>query len=182
MAQVGQTTPSGGREFTIYPQQAVLRGVTVPAGFVPNHIGIWVREQTTPSANDLKAALYTSAGILVAESNVLTTPITSTSTHALKQVTFPVVSASASGNYLIAVSAGPGTSGVVVVQGQNGPGGVPVSFFTDPAFYPTFPSDISALWETTATRSWDLYLDYTESGGGGGASLSNQKLILLGVG
>lgn len=165
MSQVGQTTPSGGREFNIYPQQAVLRGVTLAVNATLNHIGVWCREQTTANANDLKAAIYTSAGILVAESSVLSAAISSTVTHALKQITFSGQSVTA-GNYLLAVSAGPATSGLVIVQGQNGPGGVPVSFFTSPAFYPTYPSDISALWETTATRSWDVYLDYTEATSG----------------
>lgn len=174
MSQVGQTTPSGGREFNIYPQQAVLRPITLPVGATLNHIGVWCREQTTVNANDLKGAIYTSAGVLVAQTSVLSAAISSTSTHALKQVNFAGQSVAA-GNYIIAVGSGPATSGLVIVQGQNGPGGVPVSFFTSPAYYPNFPSDISTLWDTTATRSWDLYLDYTEASAATGSLAATES-------
>lgn len=163
MAQVGQTTPSGGREWSIYPQQAVLRRVTIPVNCTLNHIGVWCREQTTANANDLKAAIYTNSGALVYQSSVLSAAISSTSTHALKQLNFAGQSLSA-GTYILAVAAGPGTSGVVVVQGQNDSSGLPTYMNSDPSdLYPTFPSDISAIINTGATRQWDLYLDYTEA-------------------
>lgn len=158
MAQVGQTTPSGGREWGIYPQQAACRAVTVPVNCTLNHIGVWCREQTTPNSNDLRGAIYTAAGALVYQTSILTGAIDSASSHALKQLAFASQALSA-GNYIIVVSAGPDAA---IVQGQNGPGGEPVSMHADSPFFPDFPADTSALLDTTATRQWDLYLDYSE--------------------
>lgn len=175
MAQVGQTSPSGGREWAIYPQMGVLRQVTVPVGCTLNHIGIWVREQTTPNENSLRAAIYTTAGALLYQTSILANAISSTTTHALKQLAFAGQSLSA-GTYILAVSAGPNTTGTVVVQGQNDSAGSPSYLInTDGDPYPNFPASIAASIRTDASRQWDIYLDYTEASASTGSMAATES-------
>lgn len=169
MSQVGQTTPSGGREWALNTQGGVARPVTVPVNCTLNHIGVWCRESTTANSNNLKAAIYTTAGILAAQSDVLTAAISSTATHALKQIPFSGESLSA-GNYILVVLAGPAATNVIA-QGQNDSAGL-VSYIVDTEgdIYPAgdedpWPSDVSLLLKNDAARQWDVYLDYTEAAG-----------------
>lgn len=141
---------------------AGARQVTVPVGCTLNHIGCWVREQVAANANDIRGAIFTTAGVLIAQTAVLEDNIGSTATFALKQLNFAGQAVSA-GNYIIAVVAS-GTNGNVVLQGQNDSAGAPTYLFFDPEItFPTFPSDVSTSIRTDATRQWDLYLDYTEA-------------------
>jgi len=165
MARVGQTTATGGRSTTIYPNLAAIRPVTLAVNATLNYIGGFFFEQTTANANNIKGALYTAAGLLVHETAELTAPIASTSTPTEAHLLFSGQAVSAA-NYLLVVSSGPGDSGVMIVNGQNGPGGVPVLAFIDPAFYPDFPADISSYLDSVPTRSWDLFLDYSEAASG----------------
>lgn len=167
MAQVGQTTPTGGREWALHPTLGACRPVTVPVGCTLNHIGCYLREQNNANANNVLAAIYTSAGVLVYETAVLTAAITSTVTFAWYQLTFSGQSIGA-GSYVLAAS-GSGTDGNVVIQGSNDSAGLVTYIAGDdpPTLYPSFPADGSTAFRTDASRQWDMYLDYTEATSGG---------------
>lgn len=166
--QVGQTSPSGGREWSLNTEGGAVRQVVVPSNCTVNHIGVWVREQTTVNHNDLRAAIYTTAGALVYESAILENDISSTGTFALKQLLFSGQSLSA-GTYRLVVGAGPASSGNVILQGQNDSSGSPTYIVSTPStIHPTFPADASAMIFSDSARQWDIYLDYTPAGSSSG--------------
>lgn len=166
MAQVGQTTPSGGREWSLNTEGGGCRQVTVPVNCTVNHIGVWVREQTTVNHNDLRAAIYTTSGTLVYQTAILENDIGSTGSFALKQLAFTGQSLS-SGNYVLAVGAGPASSGNAILQGQNDSSGSPTYMVSTPStLHPTFPSDATGMIFSDSARQWDIYLDYTEAASG----------------
>ncbi len=174
MAQVGQLTPSGGREWAVYDHMGVLRQVTVPVNCTLNHIGVWLREQTAANANNVRAAIYTTTGALLYQTSILTGAINSATTFALYQLSFAGQALSA-GTYILAVAATE-TTGVVIAQGQNGSAGVP-NYVTDEGgtLHPTFPADISAAIKTDASRQWDIYLDYSEASSSTGSMAATES-------
>jgi hypothetical protein len=163
MPQSGQTTPTGGREWPVTPQSAVLRLVNVPVACTLNHLGIYVREFTAANANDLRGAILTPAGVLLYQTAILSAAITSTTTRQLKQLAFSGQSLPA-GDYILAVAAGPCTNGHVVANGQTAAAGLPTYMSIEPEgrLHPEFPPDASALIHTDATREWDMFLDWAE--------------------
>lgn len=162
MAQIGQTTPTGGREWALHPGLCALREFTLATDFTLNHVGAWFREQTAANANNVVAGIYNSSGILAATSDVLSAAITSTVTFDEYEIPFNGELLTA-GTYRILVI-GNGANGNVVLQGQTSTAGLPTYANFDPEIsFPTLPSDISALILSDASRAWDLYLDYTES-------------------
>lgn len=171
MAQVGQTTQSGGREWSIHPQSATTRRVVIPVNCTLNFIGAWLRESTTPNANDCRGFLLTNAGALLYETAILTAGITSTS-FAHYQLNFSGQSVSA-GTYIIGVSGGPDVSGAIIHCGQNDSTGLPTFLFAeDPVtLFPDMPADVSTNLRYDSARQWDIYLDYTEAAAGGGVVL-----------
>lgn len=178
MAQVGQTTPSGGREWSINTTGGPLRQVTVPVNCTLNHIGIWVRESTTANSNDLKGAIYTTGGILVYETANLSATIGSTVSFALEQLVFSGQSLTA-GTYILAVAAGPGTTNAIA-QGQNDSSGSPTYIVADTgSLHPNFPADASTFIHSDSARQWDIYLDYTEAAGSSQAPRSSAFLRML---
>lgn len=175
MAQVGQTTPSGGREWSIHTNMAAIRRIVLPTGATLNHIGAWVREQTTANAHDLVGAIMTNAGILVYQTNVITAPVANTSfVGTAQQIAFPGGLFVAAGTYLIGVASSGVAGDCIILQGQNDSAGLP-TFANDEEnliFCPTWEPDVSAHLATDATRQWDMYLDYTEASAGRPALLS----------
>jgi hypothetical protein len=164
MAQVGQTTPSGGREWSIGTNLGACRRVVVPVNCTLNHIGVWVREQTTPNTNNIRAAIYNNSGILQFQTSILTADIDAT-TFDLYQLPFSGQSLAA-GTYILALGSSSAT-GAVIMQGQNDSSGLPTYMNPDEpeSLHPTFPSDASLFTRTDAARQWDMYLDYTEATG-----------------
>lgn len=175
MAQVGQTTPSGGREWGIGPSLSACRQVTVPVNCTLNHIGFWAREQTAANANSVKGAVYTSGALLLHETSVLANAITSNVTFSEYHLEFADEPISAGTVLIISISAS-GTNGNVVVQGQNDSTGNPTyQNPEDPVFlYPNFPADASTFTRTDAGRQWDIYLDYTEVAAGSSIAAISQ--------
>ncbi len=178
MAQVGQTTPSGGRSKFIFETEGAMRRITLPVAATLNFIGCYCWEQTTVNENDVKGAIYTTAGIKLYETNVLANAITTLPTSPFDaHIPFPGGCTLAAGTYDLVV-AGTGRGGVPVVNGQNDATGLPTAM-NGTAIYPTFPADYTGFVDSATPRQWDLYLDYTPSAGG---LVSNQGLALLGVG
>jgi hypothetical protein len=178
MAQVGQTTPSGGREWAINTLGGPLRQVVVPVNCTLNHIGVWVRESTTANSNDLKGAIYTTGGVLVYETANLSATIGSTVSFSLEQLLFSGQSLTA-GTYVLAVSAGPGATNAIA-QGQNDSAGSPTYIVADSgSLHPSFPADASTFFHTDAARQWDIYLDYTEAAGASQAPRSSAFMRML---
>jgi hypothetical protein len=171
VAQIGQTTPSGGREWSVHTYMSALRRIVLPTGATLNHIGVWVREQVAGNTHDLVGAIMTNAGVLVYQTNVVTTPVANTSfVGTAQQMAFAGGLFVPAGTYLLGVAASGVAGDCIIVQGQNDSAGLP-TFANDPeesvAFYPTWTSsDISAFIATDATRQWDIYLDYTEASAG----------------
>jgi hypothetical protein len=160
MAQVGQTTPTGGREWALNLGLAAAREITIPDNCTLNHLGVYVREQLTANANDLVACICTPAGVRVATSQVLSNAIASTATFDWEQIPFSGEFVAA-GNYVI-FAMGSAEDGNIVLQGQTDVSGVVSYLAFDPEItFPTIPDDLADELRSDATRSWDMYLDYT---------------------
>lgn len=180
MAQVGQTTNTGSRSQAIYEDQACMSRLTLPVGCVVNFLGAFVYESVSANENSLKAFIYNTSGALLYTSNILANAITSIAlgTPYDAHVTFSGANLTA-GTYDFVICA-TGLGGTPVCSGQNGPGGTPVTLQNGNIYgAPPDPYTLGTV-NTTATRTWDIYVDYTASGGGGGST--NQRFFLLGVG
>lgn len=161
MAQIGQTTTSGGRTFLIYDEQGAMRRMVLPVAATLNHVGIFCWEATVANQNNLKATIYNTSGVKVAETNIRTAAIPGIGVGNVSAVTMPFAGGVSlpAGTYDVMVCATVGSS-TVGINGQNGAGGTPVSMFFS-YIYPTAPDPYTGLVDTTATRAWDIYLDYT---------------------
>lgn len=165
MPQVGQTTITGGREWPIGSFGGPVRVVSVNAQSVLNYVGIWAREHTDnpPNTGNIRAGIYNSSNVLVAQSAVLVQNIVSNSTFNIQRMNFAgeVIPA---GNYKIVVV---GTETLSIASGQtdvNGIGNV-TYMFSDPfGIYPDLPltanDSNTGIFKDDATRAWDIFLDY----------------------
>ncbi len=181
MAQLGQTTNTGSRAQAFYEDQAVIVQLTPPVNCTLNFIGIFCYESASANENDLKAFVYNAgSGSLLFTSNILANAISSTSIGAPTNAQVTFTGASLTGgtayNFVIAAT---GRGGTPIASGQNGSGLVP-TLLQNSNIYGAPPNPISGGTVTNQPRAWDIYIDYTATGGGG--SSSNQKFLLLGVG
>lgn len=178
MSQVGQNTATGGRAWNIGLNGGAARRVTVPTNFTVNYVGAFLSEQTgvQPNTSNVRAALYAnnSSNTLTAQSNILVQNIVSNSVFTDTHILFGANGPFPAGDYII-VLVGTDTS---VIQGQTDTIGFPSYVSSDPTpIYPAFPATMdnaeTGLILTNSTRSWDLYLDYTESAGGNTITVAN---------
>lgn len=163
MAQIGQTTTSGGRTYLIYDEQGAMRRMVLPVAATLNHVGIFCWESTVANQNSLKATIYNTSGVKVAETQVRATAISGVGLANVAAVTIPFAGgvSLAAGTYDVMVCATGAVGGSTVgINGQNGTAGTPVSMFFS-YIYPTAPDPYTGLVDTAATRAWDIYLDYT---------------------
>lgn len=182
MAILGLQTPAGTRAQAFFEDQAVLFEATVPVNCTIDYIGVICYESATANENDLIAFVWASSGgSLIHTSNILTTPISSTSisTPTDAHITFSSASLTASTTYIFGVAA-TGRGGTPIVVGQNGSGLTP-TLLQNSFIYGSPPNPITGGTITNQPREWGVYLSYTASGGGGGGA-SNQRFFLLGVG
>lgn len=159
MATKGRTTATGGREWAAHPGLGPAFAFTMTESGTLNFLRIYLREQLTANANDAVAVVCTAAGAVVAVSSVLTNAVNSTVTFAQYTLNF-ASQLMAAGNY-VAFVVGSGEDGNLVAQGQTDVSGV-VSYvnFDPPITFPTIPDPVTGF-ASDATRSWDMYIDYT---------------------
>lgn len=173
MAQVGQTTPTGTRSIAIFDAQAAMSRLTIPVGATVNYLGCYLYESITANENDLIAFIYNSStAALIYTSNILANAITSTSIGAPynAHVTFTGATL-ASGTYDFVICA-TGRGGTPIVSGQNGPGSTPVLLQRSNIYgAPPDPYTLGTV-DSTATRTWDIYVDYTAGGGSSIAAIA----------
>lgn len=179
MAQVGQNTASGGREWSVQPTGGPARRVTVPSDFTINYIGAFLRESTgtQPNTTNVRAALYNSSNVLQAQSNILVQNIQSNSVFNDKHMLFTGQGPFPAGNYVLVLV---GSASIAVCDGQNDSAGQITYIFSDTNdIYPNFPANTTGNtgngeFKTDAARQWDIYLDYTvASGNGNTITISN---------
>lgn len=168
MAQIGQTTVTGGRTDPIHNLQGKMRRMTMTEAGTVNHVGIWCWENAVANSNNLLAGIYSTAGVLLYQSNVrvAAVPGVGIANVAAVSVFFPGGTTLAIGSYDIVVCANGGVNGSdVICSGSNGTAGTPVNMFDAGTIYPTLPADYTGKVDTSASRQWDLFLDYTASSG-----------------
>lgn len=169
MAQVGQTTPIGSREWAIGNYMSGLRQIVLPETGTLNYIGGFFRENTTANTHDLLGAIMTSTGALLYQTTVVSNPVGNlTFGSTAQQIPFAGSPTLSAGTYIIGVASNaPDSSDCIILRGDNDATGLPTwaSDNTNVDFHPTWPADVSAVIHTDAARIWNLFLDYTPGGG-----------------
>lgn len=164
MAQVGQITQISGREWSVNNFMSALRGITLAEAATLNYIGVWVRESTTANTNNLIGAIMSSSGLLLHQTNLITTPVANTAfVGTPQQIAFAGGLTVPAGNYILGVASNADPANSIIVQGANDTAGLPTwaSDNENVDFYPTWPSDVSTVIHTDAARQWGMFLDYT---------------------
>lgn len=177
MPQVGQITQTGDRQWSIAKTIGPARVVNVNTAATLNYIGIWAIEPTSrpPNSSNLRAAVYDSSNVLVAQSSILVNNVASNTVYNVQRLNFAGESIPA-GNYTLVVV---GSEEVATVcSGTNGSAGVITYMFTDTFdIYPNYPAVANNVatgeMKTDATRAWDIFLDYSEASGGNTITVSN---------
>lgn len=166
MSRAGQVTISAGsRSLAIYDTLGGMRRLNIPVASAQlDYLVIWCYESVTALENDLKGAVYTTAGVRLAMTDVLANAITSNSfgTWYEAHIPFPAGTIIAGGDIDVAVAA-TGRGGTPVIHGDNGSTGTPVKLEDAVnGIYPTFPADYTGLIDIATPRQWDIGLEYTE--------------------